>query len=193
VSRLAFTVFAVLVELTGCRFDLPTSKPDAIAPATPDAAGDAALVADCPAGYGPIKGIGMYRVVEGALRSWQAAAADCKDDDDTGGSYRLFTHLVVLGNDAERTTITGVGTSISGNTWIGLSDLAIEGTYVWITPEPTGGYPMIGMKPPWDTDDPDDAGGSEDCIRFKNDFTLEDRPCTDAESYVCECDAFAPN
>jgi len=186
-------VFAVLAALAvaGCTFERVASSIDA---GVTDAV-DATPMADCPAGYGPIKGIGMYRPVEGAGadRSWQAAAVDCNDDDDAGGPYRLFTHLVVLGDETERTTITGAGTPITGNTWIGLSDLTTEGTYVWVTSEPTGGYPMVGMKPPWDTDDPDDAGGNEDCIRFKNNYTLEDKPCTDKLSYVCECDAFPPN
>lgn len=194
--RLAFAVLTVLVELTGCSFQRVASNPDATDEtdaAKIDAAIDAAPVADCPAGYQPINGIGMYRAVETPPRSWQAAAADCNDDDDTGGPYARFTHLVVLGTDAERTTITGNGTPISGNTWIGLSDLITEGTYLWVTAEPTGGYPMVGMEPPWDGDDPDNTGGNEHCIRFKNDFTLEDKPCLDTESYVCECDAFPPN
>jgi len=191
VSRLPFAVLAVCVELTGCRFDLPASNPDAIGSQT-DAAVDAVPTVDCPVGYGPIRGIGMYRVVETTAQTWQAAAGDCNDDDDVGGPYRRFTHLVVLGNETERTTITGAGTPITGLTWIGLGDLGTEGTYTWVTSEPTGGYPMVGMKPPWDSDDPDNAGGFEDCIRFKNDYTLEDKPCTDTQSYVCECDAFPP-
>jgi hypothetical protein len=147
----------------------------------------------CPAGYGPINGIGMYRPVESTPKAWQAAAADCSDDDDTGGPYSGFTHLVVLANEMERQTITGASTPISGNTWIGLSDLALEGTYVWVTSEATGGYPVVGQQPPWDMDDPDDGGGGEDCIRFKNGYVLEDKPCGDVQSYVCECDGFAPN
>jgi hypothetical protein len=147
----------------------------------------------CPAGYAPIHGIGMYRPVESTPRTWQAAAADCNDDDDAGGPYAGHTHLVVLANETERLTITGSSTPISGNTWIGLSDVAVEGTYVWVTSEPTGGYPAVGQKPPWDTDDPDDNGGAEDCVRFKNGYVLEDKPCSDVQSYVCECDAFAPN
>ena len=193
--RLALVALVALVGLAGCTFKTISASPDASdTPDSPDSSGkpDAPPVAICPSGYSPINGAGMYRAVESTTKSWQAAAADCNDDDDTGGPYSGFTHLVVLGNDIERIAITTGTTPISGNTWIGLSDLDTEGTYVWVTAEPTGGYPMVGMEPPWDTDDPDDAGGNEDCIRFKGSFVLEDKPCSDTESYVCECDAYAP-
>jgi hypothetical protein len=191
VRSLAFVAPAVLA---GCIFKLPEVSDVTDAPTAGDApdAPDAPPVAACPSGYGPINGIGMYRAVEPGNKSWQDAAADCNDDDDTGGPYSGYTHLVVLGGETERIAITSGTTPISGNTWIGLSDLETEGTYLWVTAEPTGGYPMVGMQPPWDTDDPDNAGGNEDCIRFKNSFVLEDKPCTNLESYVCECDAFPP-
>lgn len=178
--------------LGGCTFKTVSSSPDILVEPDAAAAADAAPVAACPSGYAPINGIGMYRAVEPGSKSWQDAAADCNDDDDTGGPYSKFTHLVVLGSETERLALSAGGTPVSGNTWIGLSDLATEGTYLWVTAEPTGGYPMVGEHPPWDTDDPDNAGGAEDCIRFKNDYSLEDKPCTDTQSYVCECDAFPP-
>jgi Lectin C-type domain len=191
VRRLAFAVLAVLAGLAGCTFERVGAKSDTDPPDAPkdDAAVDAAPVGDCPAGYEPLNGIGRYRVEEGADKSWQDAALDCNDDDDTGGPYRLFTHLVVLGNEIERTTITDAGTPITGNTWIGLSDLTTEGTYVWVSTEDTGGYPMLNMAP-WDPGEPDNMGGNEDCVRFKNGYVLEDKVCGTAESYVCECDAF---
>ncbi len=149
------------------------------------------MIPSCPAGYGPVNGVGSYRPVESADKAWIDAADDCNDDDDNG-TFLLHTHLVVLSSESERTMFS-TASSVSGNTWVGLSDRATEGSYVWVTNEPTGGYPVVGQQPPWDTDDPDNAGGGEDCVRFKNSFVLEDKPCGDTESYVCECDAFAPN
>lgn len=185
--------FVALAGLAGCTFKTVPSSPDATGtPDTPDAI-DAPPAAACPSGYGPINGVGMYRAVAAPARSWQAAATDCNDDDDNGGPYSGFTHLLVLDSEVERLAITAASTPILGNSWIGLSDLGTEGTYAWVTAEPTGGYPAVGTKPPWDTDDPDNAGGNEDCIRFKNSYVLEDKPCADTLSYVCECDAFAPN
>jgi hypothetical protein len=47
------------------------------------------------------------------------------------------------------------------------------------------------MQPPWDTGDPDGAL-LENCVRFKNSFDFEDKPCTDSNSYVCEYDRHPP-
>jgi hypothetical protein len=147
----------------------------------------------CPLGYEPINNLGIYRVVNASTATWQAAADDCNNDDDIGGPYANFTHLVVLGGEPERIGLTNGSTPVMGNSWIGLSDRRTEGTFEWVTAEPTSGYPMVGMQPPWDTDDPDDAGGAEDCGRFKLTFVLEDKPCGDSLRYVCECDAFRSN
>ncbi len=187
-------VFAMLAGLAGCTFktvapagDAPGADDAADAPDAPDAA-----LLTCPLGYAPINNIGMYRVVNASTASWTAAAGDCNDDDDAGGPYTGFTHLVVLGNETERIGLTNGTTPVMGNTWIGLGDAVVDGTFVWVTAEPTAGYPMVGMRPPWDGGDPD-GGTGENCVRLKNDFTLEDRPCGESLRYVCECDAFPPS
>jgi hypothetical protein len=152
-----------------------------------DARPDASLPS-CPIGYASIgNSTTQYRVVEDDV-IWGIAAFDCNDDDDdlTGGGH---THLVVVGDDLEKAALTG---QFSGNTWVGLTDELVEGTFVWVTAEPTGGYPVVGQRPPWDSGDPDGAI-DENCVRFKNSFDFEDKSCFDLNSYVCECDRFAPN
>jgi hypothetical protein len=200
----------LLVLLVGCGFQIETGAgagvdgaamgdargADAVdangvvtdGPANLDAGLDA-VVSACPAGYGPVNGVGRYRVVEGADKAWLDANEDCNDDDDAG--FSLHTHLVVLGSEAERLLFPNAST-VSGNTWIGLTDRDDEGNFHWVTTEPTGGYPQDGEEPPWAMNQPDDMNNNEDCARFKNDFKFEDKPCGDTESYVCECDAFAP-
>jgi hypothetical protein len=167
----------------------PANDPDAAPPADVDARPDAPGPALCPLGYAPINGsTTQYRIVE-INTTWDLAAADCNDDDDLSSSLTGRTHLVVVGDAQEKTILTN---QFSGNTWVGLSDVATEGTFLWVTNEPTNGFPQVGMQPPWDAGDPD-GGTAENCVRFKNSFDFEDKPCTDSNSYVCECDRFAPN
>jgi hypothetical protein len=136
----------------------------------------------CPAGYAPINDSEtQYRIVEVHV-TWAAAAADCNDDGD-------HTPLVVVGDPLEKAALTQ---QFSGNTWVGLTDAAQEGTFVWVTSEPTHGFPRVGEEPPWDGGDPD-GGTDENCVRFKNSFDFEDKRCTGTNSYVCECDAYAPS
>lgn len=167
--------------------DGPTVDAAAVDAALTDARSIDAVLPMCPTGYGALgTSASRYREVT-ATASWTAAAADCADDDD-GGAFTGFTHLAVIGDDAERLALTSPA-AITGNTWVGLSDQLIEGTFRWVTAEPTGGYPQVGQQPPWDNGDPD-GGDPIDCVRFKNSFTYEDKACGDANSYLCECDAF---
>lgn len=186
-------ISAFLLLLSSCAFepqgtaigDDDGDTPDAAAPEV-DAGEDVGGTA-CPAGYAPIGGsANLYRVVE-TNATWTEAASDCNDDDDLSPG-RGHTHLVVVGSAEEKAALTG---QFSGNTWVGLSDLASEGAFAWVTAEATGGFPVVGEQPPWDAGDPD-GGASENCVRFKNSFDFEDKPCGDANSYVCECDRFAP-
>jgi hypothetical protein len=200
---ISWLVASTSLVAAGCSFTPGSERaPDARdgdGPGAPDARDGDALPGTCPADYVTIgTQPTMYRVVEGgapAARTWQDASLDCDDDDD-GGGFSRFTHLVVIGDEAERIEITekSMSPAISGNTWIGFSDLdtegTTEGTFVWVTEEIPAGQPTGDTKPPWDTDDPDDAGGVEDCVRFKNGFEFEDKPCSDPLSYVCECDGY---
>jgi hypothetical protein len=166
-------------DVDGGGVDDPTVDAGADDPTTP---------LQCPAGYAAIGASRTrYRVVEVNV-PWEVAAADCNDDDDTLGSAGGRTHLVVVGDVHEKAALTN---QFSGNTWVGLSDTLVEGSFVWVTNEPTGGFPIVGERPPWDAGDPD-GGRAENCVRFKNSFDFEDKSCAEVNSYVCECDAFAP-
>jgi hypothetical protein len=181
-------VALVVAALAGCAFNpagdgsgADAADSDPMPDGAVDAAPDPVTPLPCPAGYAPINGSAtQYRIVEVNV-TWAAAAADCNDDGE-------HTHLVVISNPVEKTALT---TQFSGNTWVGLTDAAQEGVFVWVTSEETHGFPIVGQRPPWDAGDPD-GGAAENCVRFKNSFDFEDKPCTDATSYVCECDAFAP-
>jgi hypothetical protein len=182
------------VETDAAAGDPDASDLDAPSNPTIDAAVDARVDAPpqttlCPLGYAAIgNSTTQYRIVESNV-TWAVAAADCNDDDDLVSGITGHTHLVVVGDAVEKASLTN---QFSGNTWVGLTDEAVENTFVWVTSEPTNGFPVVGQQPPWDTGDPDGAT-AENCVRFKNSFDFEDRQCTESNSYVCECDRFAPN
>lgn len=193
--RHAFDPLIVLVFFAGCAFQ-PTGGMGADEDGgggdddepTVDAGRDPSVPVVCPAGYAPIDGSRTaYRIVEVNV-AWATAAADCDDDDDDLGGAHGYTHLVVVGDPVEKAALTN---QFSGNTWVGLSDAALEGSFQWVTGEGTHGFPVVGQRPPWDAGDPD-GGNDENCVRFKSSFDFEDKPCGDANSYVCECDAYAP-
>ena len=104
-----------------------------------------------------------HRYREGtALISWAAAVAACTVDEA----------FLWVPNDALEAM------SLDGD-WVGLTDMASEGTWVTLTGAPA---PYL----PWDTGQPD-GGTDENCAR-NQDTTYEDRDCMDQRDYVCECE-----
>uniref|UniRef100_A0A3Q1GG68 Galactose-specific lectin nattectin-like n=2 Tax=Acanthochromis polyacanthus TaxID=80966 RepID=A0A3Q1GG68_9TELE len=65
-------------------------------------------------------------------------------------------------------------------TWIGLSDVHLEGRWMW-----SDGSKVNFVF--WNTGEPNNAGGDEDCAHtnFGTRFTWNDRPCSDTRSFVC--------
>jgi hypothetical protein len=158
--------------------DATPGTPDA-APGTVDAATptspDARPVLACPDGYtlDPATGTG-YRVGS-FLLDWGTAEGACADDGQG-------THLVVIGNAAERDHVK----SLSGGqaVWIGLTDSVTEHDFVSVTSEATA-------FAPWALGEPNDGGlFGEDCVELR-DGSYNDRGCSNLETYVCECDGRA--
>jgi hypothetical protein len=175
------------VAVAACAFEPAGDGGDDVEPEVDAGAGVAAPLR-CPSGYASLDGSRtQYRIVE-TRASWSVAAADCNDDDDELGSSDGYTHLVVVGDELEKAALTN---RVGDNTWVGLTDVELEGTFVWVTDEDTGGFPIVGDHPPWDRDDPD-GGRTENCVRFKRSYDFEDKRCDEPNRYVCECDRFAP-
>jgi len=176
-------VLVCLGCLTGCGrlgFDGRAAATDA-PPGSADAPGqredapiglDAAIA--CPASYVAVAGLAHAYSAVGPARSWSDASTACATDG---------THLVIL-NDAEEATRVFAyafpGPAVAGpSMWVGISDLATEGT--WLTEQ--------GEVPPylpWGVGEPNDSGG-EDCGELVGDLTLNDIACATAVAYVCEC------
>lgn len=91
----------------------------------------------------------------------------------------LGAHLVSITDQTEQTAVD----AISGATklWIGLNDIAIEGTYVWEGGEPTGFFAWNVANA-----EPNNSG---DCVTFRMDGTWQDELCDDRPSgFICEVD-----
>jgi len=96
-----------------------------------------------------------------ALVSWSVARSMCKADG---------ADLWIPQSALELSTWSG--------DWIGVTDEIVED--VWVTVE---GVPATFL--PWEPAQPD-GGPSENCARSTGVF-LEDRACSDARDFVCEC------
>jgi hypothetical protein len=138
---------------------------------------------ECPVDFVATAG-GRYRHVTTAA-SWDDARTSCRNQTN---ELTPSIHLVVFSNDEER---AAVRTAFPGfKTWIGLSDRVMTNVWRWVTAENTGAYPpATGL--PWKGGQPNDGGGGdEDCVVMESGGELDDRPCTDTEEFLCECDAF---
>lgn len=151
--------------------------------AAPDAARDApadTLALACPMTYDvTLTGsTSKYRLVD-TTSDWPAAEADCADDGAT-------THLVVLGNDAERQALQP---HMDRDRHVGHSDAMTEMTWAAVTDEAVD-YPALVAEtsPPWASGEPD---GSGDCMVLTAGLELRDRDCASAvHASVCECDIY---
>jgi hypothetical protein len=137
------------------------------------------VVPGCPASY--VQMIAgrpqRYHVVSQPL-PWADAQADCIDD--APGK----THLVVIDESAE---MQGLDLLTGTDVWLGYTDRITEGTFRWVT---NAQSTFDG----WAQNQPDDAGGAEDCAQQKRaPAKWYDLSCTDALAYVCECDGIPPD
>jgi hypothetical protein len=179
---------ASLLVCAGCRFGFEgrTGQLDA-APSVGDSTTDSqrdgssdALPALCPAAYANFAG---HKYLHNTTNTdWPTAQAMCLADQVANSS--LYTHLAVVGDAAELGVIQNFTTT--GNVWIGFSDRALEGTFVWVTAEATAGYPPA-TGAPWASTEPT-GGAGEDCAFESPTGTLSDALCTATYDFVCECD-----
>jgi hypothetical protein len=146
------------------------TAPDPDGSATPDADPFEAIKAQCMvAGYTAVTGTtSLFKSVNTNL-SWAQAQADCKND------VLGATHLIVMSSQAEVTFMAGEAG------WVGLFD---NDTNVFqnVTGE-------LNDLRPFDSGQPDDGGGDENCVRMRADNgKLDDDQCDNGHRYVCECD-----
>jgi C-type mannose receptor len=109
--------------------------------------------------------------------SWAAARVDCQA---RGAGW----DLAAITSESERNWVDGT-VDPEANCWIGANDQASEGIWTWSNGEPWSWAD-------WETDEPNDAGGAEDCAEYvsnglsNSNDGLNDRNCADAMDYLCE-------
>jgi hypothetical protein len=87
--------------------------------------------------------------------------------------------LVVIGDQAEQDFLLGQPLT-AGPNYIGLSDEAVEGTFVWVD-----GSALVFSA--WNTGEPNDALEGEDCVQLAvPDGVWNDIACATASPFVCE-------
>jgi cysteine-rich repeat protein len=92
------------------------------------------------------------------------------------------THLATLTSDAENGAVTGAILLGTVAHWMGLNDEASEGSFAWITDEPSGyGH--------FDAGEPNNAS-NEDCVTISAVGLWNDLACGESRAYLCEDDGW---
>lgn len=109
--------------------------------------------------------------------TWDAGVSAC---DALGGTLATATSA------SEVAILTGLPTmpATVPDVWLGGTDLATEGTWLWVTPE-------VMTYTNWRTGEPNNGGTSgipENCMVIESDTagTWDDRPCTRSYPALCE-------
>ena len=86
-------------------------------------------------------------------------------------------HLVTIGDQAENDLVLSLS---GGRAWIGFTDQASEGDFVWVTGEPV-------TYTNWNAGEPNDDDTGEDVTEIRADGTWNDRnDCSSTRTYVIE-------
>ncbi len=107
--------------------------------------------------------------------AWSDAEASC-------ATYGY--HLLTIDDKTENIWNDNTADAYStGKWWMGMNDIASEGTWVW-----SDGTTVSYTN--WHSGEPNDGGGNEDCGQLNRftDETWNDEPCSSAFAYICELD-----
>ncbi len=103
----------------------------------------------------------------GSAKAWLDAKADCE---------AVGAHLAVFADREEEDPVNG---EFSSDNWMGLSDAATEGTFLWLD----GTLPAYTH---WNLTSPHGASTIRNCVRVNIEW--EDQDCTLLKEYACECE-----
>jgi hypothetical protein len=114
----------------------------------------------------------VYRLVD-QVQNWQAQTSFC-----AGTSTQAY---LAIPDDLAELQAIAVRSGVP-QSWVGITDQAVEGTFLTVK-----GVPAVFL--PWDTGQPDDAGPGEDCVIIQTQTSkLRDERCSTKFKAVCECD-----
>jgi hypothetical protein len=106
---------------------------------------------------------------------WSEAGTACQGLSGAAGAY----DLVAITNQEEATYFKQ-----HVDHWIGLSDTAKEGTYVWSNGLNLVFGSTLGEEP-WNSGEPNNSGGGEHCIHTNSNGLWNDNKCATALKYIC--------
>ncbi|XP_045190001.2 perlucin-like [Mercenaria mercenaria] len=132
---------------------------------------------DCPDGFVSHQGV-CYKEF-GIRASWDEANVYCE---------AYGAELATVADQVEQTFLAGYlqrltqGFFNSGIFWLGASDMAAEGSWVWNKTGSSVSYTN------WKDGEPNNANGGEDCltITFSDSFRWNDNNCNNKFNFVCE-------
>jgi glucose/arabinose dehydrogenase len=127
--------------------------------------------ATCGAGEILFNGHCYFRIT--TLQTWDQASSACTS---RGTGWRL----VIINDSAENTFVDNlIGTVES---WMGATDSATEGTFVWVDGSSLGAFTNF------DTGEPNNTGGTgaADCLRMVTTGRWRDEGCSSPRGAVCE-------
>ncbi|XP_028905597.1 C-type lectin domain family 4 member G-like [Ornithorhynchus anatinus] len=128
--------------------------------------GNASSCQPCPPGWRKFEDSCYFFSVTTLL--WQEAKDHCIEQG---------AHLVIINNQQEQNFLTQ---NDGKGYWIGLTDMDTEGTHQWID-----GTDLIFTY--WNTGEPNDSRGVEDCVMMLTTGRWNDFRCTsDSDNWICE-------
>ncbi|PVD31930.1 hypothetical protein C0Q70_07356 [Pomacea canaliculata] len=115
-------------------------------------------------------------------KNYVTAKADCEAD----GAHLYDVNSPDLDEERVRFAIKQEGLPLYIDIWLGGNDLEVEGDYRW-----SDGTPLSSSSKLWDTGQPNDADGGQDCIVLHVtdlQFVLYDYRCSSHLRYLCQYD-----